>query len=676
MTRYFADRRHLATLLLLAAILSFWQVRTSGTLHLAGVAASVIFVFVCQAYGRVACQNATRFFDMQTGPAAWMLIGFFIVNTLLFVLTLASPLGMPVHVWMLAGGALGLALLAGKRRAAVPFAASDLPECLIVLASAIAATLWCTDAQTRVVHPQQVVYQIWQDVFIHVREISVFAQAHGLSSIHDMKFAGAPAPIYHVASYMASAAFSAMGGLSAMEAYASFQLPFGIFLTGLAAYWLTGSLWGAWPGLAAALAILFLPDAFAQGFGNRYLGYHFLVQVNLGMLYGVACIAVAWTLMFHGCRRRQVMPVVLSYVFLLVCLFYKAHVFVANALLLLLYPCMFFADLKRRSRVLLGVVFLAAFATAIHLSQSVARIPVLRLDGSGIGQYIMGLMVDYDPGVIRAFFNRVLIEEHHPKLLEAVYAAAMLLLSTFGFWLFVTPAVLLAARRRIAPALLAFPVLIIANYLIMAMGLALDNRDVGTPDELLNRPLVWAYFAVAAWTTGAGYHLWLGNRLPDNRLARAGLIVLTAMLPLSTALSARNLQTFPGRPGFATYEQFNAVPLCLLQAATFIHANSKPADVMQDSRNDPRFIVTALAERQLYLADSTFGGHTAHHQQRLRELDALVHLTDFATLRATALKMGIAWYLLHPETPVAWPAATLQHAVFACNGYRVFHFQQ
>ena len=48
---------------------------------------------------------------------------------------------------------------------------------------------------------------------------------------------------------------------------------------------------------------------------------------------------------------------------------------------------------------------------------------------------------------------------------------------------------------------------VVFNYLVMAMGLALDTRGVGTRDELLNRPLVWAYFVLAAWTAGGAYHL-------------------------------------------------------------------------------------------------------------------------------------------------------------------------
>ncbi len=74
------------------------------------------------------------------------------------------------------------------------------------------------------------------------------------------------------------------------------------------------------------------------------------------------------------------------------------------------------------------------------------------------------------------------------------------------------------ADRRAGTAL--FPVLVTATYLIMALGLALDDRTAHMPDELLHRPLVWAYFAVAAWTLGCSYEVVLKSRLARPGPAR------------------------------------------------------------------------------------------------------------------------------------------------------------
>ena len=686
------------TLLLVAAALMFWHLRVTGTLPLDVVGISLGFTFLCAAYGQVAVAATSWLLGLRLGTAFCLLSGFFVFNTLLFILTLASPLGMHGNILTLAVVGILLAGFRWKlqwqarwqsplqprlqallqpqwRSLALP---PELPEFLAVLVSVIAATLWCTDAQTPIIQGQQVVYQVWQDVFIHVREISVFAQAHGIGTIQDIKLAGAPAPIYHVASYMSAAAVSALGQVPAMAAYSSFQLPFGIVLTGLAAYCLATSVWGPGPGLAAAVAILLVPDAYRQGFGNRYLSYHFLAQVNLGMLYGIACAAMAWVFMLSSCRGRPhhwLAAIVASYCILALTLFYKAHVFVANALLLLIYPCLFLADLKLRWRVILGIIVTALFVGVVHLSQTVARIPVLRLDGSGIGAYLITLVEDYDNGILKDYFDRVLIIGKHPKWQEALNATALLLLSTFGFWLIIMPAVFIAGRKRLSRAVLAFPLLITANYLVMSMGLAMDRRNVGTPDELLNRPMVWAYFAVAAWTAGAGYFLAIGSRLPQRPATRTTAAALACVLLIITAVVARNLQTFPMRRGMAAYDQFNAVPMCLTQAAAYLRNNSAPAAIIQDAANDPRFVVTALAERQMLALDSTFGGKSREHQQQLDRLERLLRIDNAEMLDAATAALGISWYLLRPETRVSWPAEVLQRAVFECNGYRIFRFR-
>ena len=51
-------------------------------------------------------------------------------------------------------------------------------------------------------------------------------------------------------------------------------------------------------------------------------------------------------------------------------------------------------------------------------------------------------------------------------------------------------------------------------YLIMSLGLAYDKNQVGTPDELLHRPFVWAYFVVCSWVAGAIYMWKFGNYVP------------------------------------------------------------------------------------------------------------------------------------------------------------------
>ena len=188
---------------------------------------------------------------------------------------------------------------------------------------------------------------------------------------------------------------------TALAAFGGFQLPLGILLTSIAAFVLVGSVWDVWPAMVAAIAVVTLPDAYQQGFGSTDLGFHFMPQINPGMLYGIACMAIAWVFMIEGCRRASYGAIGIAYAFLAICLMYKAHLFVANAFLLLIFPCVYLVGLRLRLRALIGVCVVAIFFETIQISHQFPRIPTMRLDGSGIAEYLRLLVNLYEPGVIK-----------------------------------------------------------------------------------------------------------------------------------------------------------------------------------------------------------------------------------------------------------------------------------
>src|SRR5450830_703505 len=626
------------------AFLAFWHARVTGILSWTALASFVLFVFLCLAYGHAFLVATADLVKNRAGLSFQFLCGFFVLNTLLFMLSLVSPFGMLTNVSILSLGALGLAALGVKPQPNVNDVHDELPSLLCILVSGLAATLWCSDSQTPLlIQGQTVIYQTWQDTFFHAREISTFAQANGIGTIHDIRMSEAPAQIYHFASYLSAAAISVLTGAPAIDVYSSFQLPLGIFLTGLAAFSLVASIWGGWPALAAVVAVVLVPDAYQQGFANRYLSYNFLAQVNLGMLYGIACVTLAWIFILEGCRHGKVTSILVGYVFLAVCLLYKANIFVANAFLILIYPCLFFLGLRTRWRLIIGTVLVGFFVLVVGFSQTIDRVPVIRLDFSGVAQYVVQLLRDFDDGLLKTFFTKVFRLEHHSKPVEGLYVAAMLLLSTFGVWIAVTPLVIAAGREKVTAAILWFPILIVANYLVMSIGLAFDTRGIGTPDELTNRPLVWAYFAVVAWTAGGGYYLANGDGLPYGRTAQIFLLGLLCLTPAGPLVFSKNIQTFPTRQGVARYEEFNAVPLCLVKAAQHIRDNSHPDEIIQDSKNDRRYIVTALSERQQFAGESIFGRPTKELQKRLDGLTNFRSMRDEGELRSYAESHNISW---------------------------------
>lgn len=661
---------------LVVFFLSLWHWRVLHALSPRAVAAYGLLTAVSFAYGRFFLRRTALAQAGHSSLTHEFLCGYLLFSTLLFVLDFTSPLGLTANILIVTAGGVA-AGLAGRMQTPPPAASAAGSASLVAFAlCAVATTLWCTDALTPPYRDgATTIFRLWGDSFVHARLISVFAHAHGFASMSDIRMWGAPPYLYHYASYAVPAAVSAMTRSGAYEVFASFLLPLGVLLTGLAAFAFAGSIWGRWPAAAASFAILLVPDAYQQGFGNKYLSYDFMQQVNVGGLYGVACMAVAWIFVLHGCRSRNVASIVIGWAVAFIALPYKAHVFVANSFLIMIYPCLFIAGLKLRWRMTAATALIACFVLAAMLSQTFDRIPTLRLDGSGARTYVAYLLANQDPGLMKSFIEMGLGSQPWAAPRLVLFGGALVLLGTFGYWSVVAVATVLWIRKRVPAAVSAFPLLVIANYLVMALGLAMDGKQIGSPDELLNRPLVWAYFAVAAWTGGAIYHRLFGAGLPRATGARA-VLASGALAGLVVPLTlAANLQTFPHWSGYASFSELGAVPTCLVDAARFIRGHSVPGDVVQDSGNDPRVWVTALAERPDFAMD-TPNRPPAGLDRRLADLAAFKRLTDAADIQTFATRNRIAWYLLRPTGNVAWPGVFRDKAAFECGGYRVFHFVQ
>jgi hypothetical protein len=674
----------IAYVVTLVLFLSLWHSRVS---HRFSPLAFAVFLALCALsliYGRPLTKLVPLPLRINGEFAIQFLSGYLLLSTLLLLLSLFTPFGIVTNSFILIGVGLLILLFCPPSLRDVRKPADYLSDFLCLLLSGIAATLWCTDLLNGVANDgQNVVYPIYIDGFYHVRQISSFAQAHGLKTMSDIRMSGAPPRLYHYAIYVGPAALSVFTQSDAYTTFVSFLVPFGIFVTGLAAFSLAGSVFGAWPGLAATLAVTLLPDAYQQGFGNKWLSYNFFQQAGPGGSYGVACAAIAWMFVLDGCKRRKLVSVIMGYGMLIMTIPYKAHFFVANAFLLMIYPCIFFPRWKMSWRIISAGILTGLFLLAVSLSQHLKGVPTLRLDGSGVTPYVRFLIRGSDPGVFKSFFQVAFAplwqsKTHH--LLLNLCLPGYVVLFTFGLWVAGLFLLLLLGKKRISAAAFFFPFLIVTNYLVMSLGLAMDANEIGRPEELLHRPFVWAYFVVVAWT-GAGIYAYLvGDQPPKNRFARvlAALVVLASLSgPL---IYARNIQTFPVL-GNVSYRMFNSIPSGLVKACSYVHKHNDIKDIIQDSENDRRWVISALTERQAFVAWDPEKMRSLGYarlpeglRERLSELAACREMTDEASVTEFMQKNRISWYILEPDSKVAWPTSFLEKAVFHCDGYRVFHF--
>jgi hypothetical protein len=681
----FQDCRYFFLYLITAALfLSVWHSRVTHRFSARAFAVFSVFCALSLIYGRLFDKLIPSSFKASGGFSIQLLCGYLLLNALLFLLSLFTWFGIAANVFILALGGLVVLLFYPRAAEGNRKPIDYLPDFLCLLLSGTAATLWCTDLLSGpVADGQNMVYPLWIDGFYHVRQISSFAQAHGLKTISDIRMSGQSPRLYHYAIYVGPAALSFFTKSSAYVTFASFLVPFGILLTGLAAFSLAGSVWGIWPGLAATLAVTLLPDAYQQGFGNKWLSYNFFQQAAPGGLYGVACVAIAWIFVLDGCNRGKLASIVTGYAVLLMCVAYKAQFFVANAFLLMIYPCVFFRGLRISWRIISAVLLTSLFGFVVSLSQHFQGIPTLRLDGSAAIPYSRGLIDVSEPGVFKSLFHGALVPfgESKTHLVLDLSLPGFLFLSTFGLWAAALLLVSFLSKMRIGAAAFFFPLLVIVNYLVMSLGLAVDTNEIGRPEELLHRPFVWAYFVVVAWT-GAGFYAYLiGNHPPSSRSARISAAIFALSSFSVPLVCARNIQTFPAFRGAASYRMFNSVPSGLVKGCLYIRKHSEIKDIIQDSENDPRWVIAGLAERQGFVAcdpekTASFGNTRLPEglRERLSELAACKKMTDEISVTEFMRKHRISWYILQPASEVAWPTSFLGKAGFLCDGYRVFHF--
>jgi hypothetical protein len=193
------------------------------------------------------------------------------------------------------------------------------------------------------------------------------------------------------------------------------------------------------------------------------------------------------------------------------------------------------------------------------------------------------------------------------------------------------------------------------------------------PDELLHRPLVWAYFVVAAWTLGCFDEMVLKPRL--SRIGPARRMVPVVLLALLGVPFFFGQGVLVG-PGWSRELTSIRVPVGFVRCAGFVREHSARDQIVQNSADDRWIILSALAERPVYVAD-TWRSPTQTNEKILKRFEEMARfrrLTDPAEIAAFAARRKIAWYVLDPTTRVNWPASILAHPAFESGGFRVYHF--
>lgn len=656
---------------LVATAAASWNFFATGHFSILALFFFVVLISLCVAAGDLLVAyglgGASRFDSFSIR----LLSGFLAINAALYILVLILPIGImycatliAVAVFCACGGVKKF-----TTRTILPVCSSL--EIGFLLFSVIAISFWCQDLfNPLIAGPTETTIRAWPDVFFHLRQISIFASANGASSISDFQMAGAPSHGYHYASYMLPSALMAMAPTTSLQAYCGTYVPFGLLLTALASFSLMSSLFGKWPGAAAGLALLLAPDALQQGFGNGFLSYHWLQQVGPAGLYGIAVAALAWLVMFKACRECK-MPLILAAYFIAGCVaIFKAQIFVANAYLIFIFPSLFMVRLTTRARRIYFYVATGLFLLTVYISQYSKNVPVIRLDGTGIGSYGASLLSAQNQGVFYSYVAYIF--ESAMGFIFVSGTSIILLLGTFGAWIIIYALIVFGLKQKLETAIVVMPILVVVNYLLMSQGLAMDSNGVGRPEELLNRPFVWAYFVMCSWSAAGLYFLFFGDDKPKGNFSKvvaASILIAGIAIPFHFGHNIHSLaQWLPNVDGVQ-------IPTCVVKSAEYIRDVSSPSAIIQDSSNDTNFALTALAERQEFAIHS--GGVRAPEGVHRRLAQLNYKLKKFETESAVLEffnQNSIAWYLRRPDDILMWPESMERYVEYRCDGYRTYHF--
>jgi hypothetical protein len=598
-----------------------------------------------------------------------LLLGYAAVNTALFALAWVSPLGIAANFALVFVVAASLFMVARPQR--LTSNRADSVGLLALALSILAATLWCQDTiRPTVLQNDNLVFRPWIDGFYHAVHVRIFGDGHGRATLEDWRMAGIPARLYHYGIYLTPALIKHASGMHSYAAFAGILAPLGVLFTGLAAYALFGTFWGPWPGLTACAALLLLPDGAQQGMQNPFMSYSWLSQISPGVPYGVALLGAAWLFVILGCQRGSVVQLAAGWLVGGVVIVYKAHFFIASAFLLLLVPTLFFRrPLGLRKRLLWVAAALAVYLVALVLVQKVPGVPPVVFDGSSIAPVMKLIKGFTTPGPLRAF-----LDEHvgmaSPLSANLFLGGPFVLIAALGLFVPIVVVLVVRLRSRTFPLMTWFPLLLIANFMAMFLGLALDFSS-STPDELSHRPFVLMYFGVVTWVGGAAGHLLFeSQRLA--RFARPAVIAVAAVLLVTPLFFGANVHRMWAMPMFSGVP----VPTALVQVTDFLREHSDARDVFQDSGFDRTYTMAALAERR------TFVSHTltrvAHNSDLVDErsdaIERFMRLRDPEVITGTARRLGFQWFLLDPDDRVDWPDPVVSRPTFERSGFRLYRF--
>lgn len=529
------------------------------------------------------------------------------------------------------------------------------PKEIIGFALCAAATLtWCWPvAEVPSLLSRDGVLYAWVDYFIHGGLISHFGDIR--AGRQSMFLADVPAPFYHYASYMLSAALAAPLDLPGLPLATSFWLPLGFLTMCAAAYALGHDLAGSSGAVAALAGITVLPDASNYGLRNGFLSFHWHLATYPGATYAIAIFLVAAVLLRRGLTSAGAAPLLLTLALGAGAFFFRVHLFELGFPALLATGVLAIPSPRRRKAMFLAVS-LGMFALFVRAFYAVTHsLPALEV-------FLDALHGGYqDPTAYSGWYPHLL--EVYGRAVAVPIGMLLVFAGCLGVFAVLFPIAALVAHRSWGwRAIDWMPVFLVGTYVLIMLTAPMVHWD---STELTVRPFVLLYAGLAVWTF-AWFAKWCAG--DGGRRADAVWWWLVLAMALGFVLLWPQTTQLALQPKFQWGWRFYARPVeaGVPEAAAFLRRRSGPGDLfavqglpLRATATDLAVQLSSLSGMPAYLG--YLAGQMADPGERRQvalQRYALLKRVDGMETREEALarlrQLGLRWYVVPGNHGPRW----------------------
>ncbi|MGH8745880.1 MAG: hypothetical protein ACREUK_05265 [Burkholderiales bacterium] len=673
------------SVLLVAGLLSALLLRSGIGYHATTAAATLAVAYVIMTAGRLLLA-ATG--ERRLDPSAWFVAGLSATCIAVYVLRVVLPFPAAYGFGAVAAlvVALRIALRARLGAAARAAAAADWRRLAGFALCAAFTYAWCgaSAAAYEAVRAQGVL-PMWSDYFFHGGIISQFGDPRvtGHQSIY---FAGLPPTLYHFGSYAAAAALAGMLDQPGLPLALSAWLPLGLLAMLAGACMLGERLAGAVGGIAALAAVAIIPDASNYGLRNGYFSFDWTLFGHAGATYAIGAAFASLVFLDRWVGERSRPALIASALLALSTGLFRMHIF------LLYFPAWIaltaICSVRQRGLrryvtwLMLGGLAAGAIAVFLTIAHLYATDPGFwRFKGPALQKFLMVVHTEQAPTAYDGVYANLERLDSPAFVLGAGIGLAIV--AALGAFVVLLPMAWLLARKKgvLQPIDATCGILFYCWMLLMLFAPVPWHGD---PTDLIHRPFVLLYAAVAIWTLCLALRA-LGTSL-DLRAGVWPVLALSAILAWpAVAVNAADMMYPKFRWG--ARDASAHVPSGLVEAAAYLRRHAAIGDVFAAAGLSAAYApfdvsmqLCALSGMPAYLSRPHAemikdGPRKRVAASRLAAMHRVDSAEDYGEAMNTLRALHVQWYLVADATGPRWDPARA-HAAFRSGTVALYAVKQ